>query len=237
MLRRRPLLLNAAWLRARIRLGATPVGHRLLASSPFADPRWWLGEETAVSIEGFPRSGNTLAVQAFREWNPRVPLAHHTHLPGEVILAVRRSIPVAVAIRDPADAGASLLVSYEGRQSAGAVLAAYVSYHRALLPVLPRVAICRFDRLVEDPAYLVACLNRSFGTRFHSASMTSGESRALLSRIEAMQRNRGHSSASLSVPSEQRTALRAAAREKILRHRRLAAARALYQRVSQTAEI
>src|SRR2546422_7828125 len=53
-----------------------------------------VGDRTEMMIEGYPRSGNTFAVAAFRLAQQRpVIVAHHLHSPAQVLEAVRRRIP------------------------------------------------------------------------------------------------------------------------------------------------
>src|SRR5205814_3293356 len=60
-------------------------------------------DETEVVIEGFPRSGNTFAVAAFHyAQRPRdVKIAHHAHVPAQLLSAVRLGLPAVVLVRDP----------------------------------------------------------------------------------------------------------------------------------------
>ena len=61
-----------------------------------------------VVIEGFPRSGNSFARRAFimaqDETFDVTRIAHHLHVPAQVIRAARWRIPTLVLIRRPKDA-------------------------------------------------------------------------------------------------------------------------------------
>ena len=71
---------------------------------------------TDLVIEGFPRSGNTFAVAAFVLSQPRpVRIAHHHHVPAQVIYAVKRGIPVLVVVRKPDDAVLSLVMGFRNK--------------------------------------------------------------------------------------------------------------------------
>jgi pimeloyl-ACP methyl ester carboxylesterase len=53
-----------------------------------------ISPETDVVIEGFPRTGNTFAVTAFVMAQPGfVSVAHHVHVPAQVISAERLGVP------------------------------------------------------------------------------------------------------------------------------------------------
>jgi hypothetical protein len=62
--------------------------------------------DTQLVIEGFPRSGNSFARRAFvmaqNESSHKTRIAHHIHVPAQVVRAARWRIPTLVLIRrDP----------------------------------------------------------------------------------------------------------------------------------------
>src|SRR4051794_35640317 len=60
---------------------------------------------TDIVIEGFPRSGNTFAVVAFRLAQSRaMQVAHHLHIPAQLLWADRVGMPSMVLVRNPVDA-------------------------------------------------------------------------------------------------------------------------------------
>ena len=67
-----------------------------------------------VVIEGFPRSGNSFARRAFimaqGENFDVARIAHHLHVPAQVIRAARWRIPTLVLLRRPKDAVLSLVI-------------------------------------------------------------------------------------------------------------------------------
>src|ERR671920_2182155 len=64
--------------------------------------------DTQLVIEGFPRSGNSFARRAFimAQDEPQIKnhIAHHLHVPAQVVQAARWQIPTLVLIRRPRDA-------------------------------------------------------------------------------------------------------------------------------------
>jgi hypothetical protein len=66
---------------------------------------------TDIVIEGFPASANTFAVAAFRlAQEPRyMRIAHHTHVPAQVIEATRLGVPAILLIREPMQAVLSVM--------------------------------------------------------------------------------------------------------------------------------
>jgi hypothetical protein len=67
-----------------------------------------------VVIEGYPRSGNSFARRAFimaqGEGFDVTSIAHHLHVPAQVVRAARLRIPTLVLIRRPKDAVLSLVI-------------------------------------------------------------------------------------------------------------------------------
>jgi hypothetical protein len=129
-----------------------------------------VGPGTDVCIDGYPRSGNTWTVRAFRSWNPEASVAHHMHVPGQIRAAVRLGVPTAVVVRAPRDVVVSLIVWTEGRLPPRAALWSYSWFHRQLLGLTDGIVVCRFADVVDDPGRAVSALNARFGTRFHRGS-------------------------------------------------------------------
>ncbi len=78
--------------------------------SDFASPEAYrtnglVNRDTELVIEGFPRSGNSFAVIAMMlaQKNP-LRIAHHFHVPAQIIYACRHKIPVLVILRKASDA-------------------------------------------------------------------------------------------------------------------------------------
>lgn len=71
---------------------------------------WIVDRESELVIEGFPRSGNSFALSAFKQANPKLQqIATHVHAPSQVEVAVGYGIPCLVLLRNPDDAVHSLI--------------------------------------------------------------------------------------------------------------------------------
>ena len=122
---------------------------------------------TDIVIEGYPRSASTFAVAAFRlaqepEW---VEVAHHTHMPAQVIEAVRWEIPALVLIRSPGDAVVSLLIHSPDRSARSAVHG-YLRFYEPLVPLRELFVIATFHQVVTDLGSVIDRLNERFDTAF-----------------------------------------------------------------------
>jgi len=122
---------------------------------------------THVAIESFPRCGSSFAVAAFRlAQEPRaVRIAHHTHMPAQVMEAARLGIPVIVLLRAPGDAVLSHVI-YRPALSIEDSLRGYVRFYEPLRSVRHAFVIGMFDEVVEDFGLVIDRLNARFGTRF-----------------------------------------------------------------------
>lgn len=170
-----------------------------------------------VCIEGYPRSGNSWAVFCFRRWNPRARIAHHAHVPGQVLEALHARIPTAVVIRPPVDAVASYLVFSGGRVSARVALWAYTRFHDRLRAVAGELTVCGFEELTASPEVLVARLNNRFGTSFAAAELASDDRAAVLGELRDRAIELGGDVVTQqSAPSESRERLKHRARTQVL---------------------
>jgi hypothetical protein len=62
-----------------------------------------VGQKHDICIDGFPRSANSFAVGAFESVNPTAKVAHHAHVPAQLMRACEVGIPAIALIRDPVD--------------------------------------------------------------------------------------------------------------------------------------
>jgi hypothetical protein len=122
--------------------------------------------DTDVVIEGYPRSGNTFALAAFRHAQDReVRIANRVHAPGHVIAALDAHLPVLVLIREPEEAVVGWVL-YKGNISVGQALRAYRRFYAPLIPHRDRLVIASFDQVTTDFGAVIRRLNERFGTSF-----------------------------------------------------------------------
>lgn len=120
---------------------------------------------TDITIEGFPRSGNTFAVRAFLLANPSASVASHWHAPAQLHESVRRGFPSIVVVREPAAAASSLLVRRPDLPAA-AVVRSYLEFHQAILPLANDVVIAPFEEVTTDFGRTIARVNQRFRGSF-----------------------------------------------------------------------
>ena len=173
-------------------------------------------KETHLVIEGFPRSGNTFSLVAFESAQPRpLRVAHHYHMPAQVLRGVTLGIPVLVLIRDPEDAVLSLMVRNPdiGPQTA---LRHYTRFYRTVSKVGGGFVLGEFDQVVSNFGEVTRALNQQFDSDFGVFEHTDENVAACFERIEELdradRRKTGTDERSVARPSPGRDELTARAR-------------------------
>jgi len=144
--------------------------------------------DSKVCIEGFPRSANTYAVIAFQvaQGDPGYHMAHHSHLAGNVLLAVDYEVPCAVLVRAPEEAALSFKL-YSPYLSMGQCLRAYSRFHRALLPVCGKVVVVRFEEIVSDFNVMIDRMNTKYQCQFKRLSSKVEAGEQMGKRLKALE--------------------------------------------------
>jgi hypothetical protein len=121
-----------------------------------------------VVIEGFPRSGNSFARRAFimaqDETFDKTRIAHHLHVPAQVVRAAQWRIPTLVLIRKPKDAVLSFAVW--DPISVDQALRYYVSFYETAEKYRDAYVLGLFEEVTEDFGQVIKRLNDKFGTKF-----------------------------------------------------------------------
>lgn len=149
-----------------------------------------LDREAEAVVEGFPRSGNSLAVAALvtsREPRPRI--AHHLHASAHVLAAVKAGVPTLVLLRPPREAVVELVRS-KPFLGLGTALRGYERFHRPLVAVREGFAVATFEEVTADPGVAARRLNERFGTSFPPPASSSGAGGGVDEAIEAYWRER-----------------------------------------------
>jgi hypothetical protein len=121
-----------------------------------------------VVIEGFPRSGNSFARRAFimaqDETFDVTRIAHHLHVPAQVVRAARWRIPTLVLIRRPKDAVLSLVI--RDPISVDQALRYYISFYETAEKYRDSYVLGLFEDVTADFGQVIQRLNDKFGTTF-----------------------------------------------------------------------
>lgn len=161
-----------------------------------------VNRRTDIVIEGYPRSANTFSVVAFEySQTCKVDIAHHLHVPAQILYAVRKGIPVIVLLREPADAVSSLITRYPGT-AISAVLHEYIGFYRAIVPVADKVVIGEFREVIENFGSVIARVNNKYGTSFKEYRNTLEDEKCVFSRIKLIHKEKGEQPNQIAIPTE-----------------------------------
>ena len=124
--------------------------------------------DTQLVIEGFPRSGNSFARRAFvmaqNESFDTTRIAHHMHVPAQVVRAAQWQIPTLVLIRRPRDAVLSFAVW--DPISVDQALRYYLSFYETVEKYRDACVLGPFEEVTEDFGQVIKRINDRFGTTF-----------------------------------------------------------------------
>jgi hypothetical protein len=144
--------------------------------------------ETQIVIEGFPRSGNTFAVVAFEQAQPeRVRIAHHLHMPAQVVRAAQWGIPTLLLARKPTDAVLSLVVREPGL-SIRQALKHYISFYEKAAEYRDSLVVGFFEEVTRDYGVVLERVNAKFGTEFSTFVHSEDNVKCVFDRIEEVHR-------------------------------------------------
>jgi hypothetical protein len=125
-----------------------------------------VGAHTELVVEGYPRSANSFAIAAIRRAQDRpLAIAHHQHVPAQIVAGAKSGIPTLALIREP-DAA---VLSYVIRQpfiTLGQAFRHYIRFYKRVLPFKDMVLVSTFDEVTSDFGAVMRRLNRKFGSSF-----------------------------------------------------------------------
>lgn len=194
-------------------------------------------DRTQVVIEAFPRCASSFAVAAFRlaQEPSHTHIAHHTHMPAQVLEGVRRGLPTLVLLRPALDAVVSHLIRSPDL-GPRAAMRGYVRFYGPLVPRRGGFATATFDEVVGSFGVAIERLNERFATAFTPFEHTAANVGRIEGEIERDYRAREGSGTTLEAviprPSASRDAIKAEVAERVRREvspRMLADAHAVYR--------
>jgi hypothetical protein len=144
---------------------------------------------TQLVIEGFPRSGNSFARTAFvMAQDEKVRIAHHFHVPAQVVRAARLRIPTLVLLRKPRDAVLSFAIW--NPISVDQALRYYISFYETAEKYRDAYVLGLFEEVTEDFGQIIARINEKFGTTFSTFRQDEENVSKVFAGIESHTRNR-----------------------------------------------
>ena len=196
-----------------------------------------IDERTDVVIEAFPRCASSFAVAAFRLAQEPSPtnVAHHTHMPAQVIRAARLGVPTMVLLREAIDAVVSHVIR-NPNLSVRAAMRGYLRFYEPLMPMRGEFVSATFDEVTGGFGVAIERLNTRFHTTFALFEHTPRNVARIAGEIERDYGSRADSTERLEAiiprPSASRETVKAEVRERVRREvspRTLAEAHAIYR--------
>jgi hypothetical protein len=144
--------------------------------------------DTAIVIDGFPRSGNTFSVAAFILSNgPELHIGRHLHGAPHLLRAVRLGLPTVALIREPAAAVSSYLIRRPTLTADDALLE-YLDFYRTCWTARHGFVVGLFDQVTTDFGAVIEAVNARFGTTFAPFDPTDANREAAFALVEDMNR-------------------------------------------------
>lgn len=94
-----------------------------------------------------------------------VEVAHHVHLPAQILAAVKAHLPTILLIREPEGVVTSVVLRFP-HISVAKALNRYVRFHRLLAPHRDAIVVGDFPDVVSDYGSVIRRVNERFETGF-----------------------------------------------------------------------
>jgi len=146
---------------------------------------WIVTPKTDIVIEGYPRSANSFALEAFiaaqkKGGSSKEPkIATHLHSPAQIVMASKFEIPSLVLIRKPLDAISSWR-AYElenlhhsatpqdkmAEYDIKIFIKYYIWFYKRIFPYRDCFVLAHFDQVTKDFGSIIHQINNQFNTTF-----------------------------------------------------------------------
>jgi hypothetical protein len=143
-----------------------------------------VNKDTDLVIEGYPRSANTFAVTAFRHTQCfDFKIAHHLHVPAQIIRGVKYKIPTLVLIRYPTNAIASFKVFMPDISLSWAIKY-YISFYESIKPYKDKFISIDFNRIINQFDEAIKNINYKFKTNFSMPMLGENDIKCIFKEID-----------------------------------------------------
>lgn len=143
---------------------------------------WIVGRKTDITIEGYPRSGNSFAQSAFSNaQKEKYVLATHVHSSAQIVRSAQLQKPTMVLLRRPEQACLSLVAlaaemgdipletESDLKKAEGFLIGNFTEYrlfYERVLEVKEHIIIAEFSQVISDLGEVIRRVNNRFGTAF-----------------------------------------------------------------------
>lgn len=179
--------------------------------------------ETRFVIEGFPRSGNSYALETFLHSNRDLvgAIGSHAHSPAQLVRAKRLGIPTLLLIREPVGAVTSYMTYQQAhgrRIGAREALTEYIKYHENVLRHCGYPVIADFSDIIDNIAPSILEINRKFGSNFTPYTPSADREKEVFDSVLARNDARGGDRKRASIPRGERNSDKARHQASIHQH-------------------
>lgn len=151
--------------------------------------------DTQILLSGIYGCANTYAHDALHTTNPDWRIAHHMHVPAQVIRAVKLGVPTLILIRHPVDC----ITSYTTRGGVDLTLddmrwclKDYTYFYDSIIDLRDQYVTTDFKEIVTDYPAAIARLNEKFGSTFNVPANDSEAAKAIVQRNKFKGTQRSH---------------------------------------------
>jgi hypothetical protein len=120
-----------------------------------------VNDNTDICVDGFPRSANSYTTYFVKVANKKLNVAHHTHSPINIKLALKKDVPMLILIRKPLPAISSLILKMETDKNLHFTLfieyafIRYKTYYNYVIKNHSNIIILNFEEFTKKPSLIL----------------------------------------------------------------------------------
>jgi len=128
----------------------------------------YTNSSTDITIDGFQRSANTFAYVGFSILNKNIKIAHHSHVPSQIIFSVKKNIHVLLLIRDPIDAIVSFYIFLNEEVPFKTIINSWKNFYLPLIVYKKKIYVSDFQDTIDNLELTIDNINLFYNTNYKS---------------------------------------------------------------------
>ena len=145
----------------------------------------FLNKNTDITIEGFPRSGNTFSYFAFNYFQKKkISIAHHVHHEYQLIYSYFHNLPNMILIRKPDDAVKSYLIRKEFSIEPKTAFREYYYYYLIAYNLKNKLLFFKFTSITNDIDKCIKIVNKKFQKNFDTNYLNIKDKKQIYKNID-----------------------------------------------------
>lgn len=134
-----------------------------------------MDRDCVLACEGYPRSANSFAEAALLLTQGDIKIAHHRHVPAQLVIALNLGKPALLLIRKPEDAIASMLLRDGGSTNMEREVLTWLDFHEPILSEKRNLVISDFPVTTRAFNSVVSELARRYPTMISASELSNEE--------------------------------------------------------------